>query len=103
AVVTQRFAHEGELELVLARHRDAGRVDLGVARVGEGGAALVGPVGGGDVAAGRVGREEEDVGVAAGGKNHRVAGEALHLAGDEVARDDPGGPAVDDHEVEHLR
>src|SRR5438067_6122619 len=33
--VAQRLAHERELRLVVARHRDARGVDLGEARVGE--------------------------------------------------------------------
>src|SRR5690606_26508406 len=54
-VVAQRLGHEGELGLVVAGARDAGRVDLRVARVGEPGATLVRPVGRGHVAAHRVG------------------------------------------------
>ena len=79
AVVAQRLAHQGELGLVVARHRDAGRVDLREAGVGEGRAALVGAVGGGDVAALGVGREVEDVAVAAGAEHHGVAEPGLDL------------------------
>src|SRR5262249_29780105 len=65
AVVAQRLAHQRELRLMLTGHRNAGGVDLGEARVAEGGALLVGAPDGGGVAALGVGGEEEDVAVAA--------------------------------------
>ena len=66
AVVPQRLAHQGELGLIAAADRDAGRMDLRVARVRKGGAALVSAPDRGRVRAARVGREKEDVGIAAG-------------------------------------
>ena len=50
AVVAQRLAHQGELRLVVARDRDARRMDLREAGVGEQRAALVGAPDGGGVA-----------------------------------------------------
>ena len=102
AVVAQRLAHQGELGLVLAGDRDARRVDLRVAGVAEVGALAVRPPGRGDVAAHRVGRQEEDVAVAAGGQHDGVREVGLDLAGDHVADDDAAGPAVDDDQLEHL-
>ena len=102
AVVAQRLAHQGELGLVLAGARDAGGVDLGEARVGEVGAAPVGPPDRGGVGVHGVGRQVEDVAVAAGGQHHRVGEVGGDLAGDQVAGDDAAGPAVDHDEVEHL-
>ena len=58
---------------MLAGDRNARRVNLRVARIGERRAALVGAVGRRDVAADGVRREEEDVAVAAGGEHDRVA------------------------------
>ena len=49
AVVAKRLGHEGQLGLVVPGDRDAGRVDLRVAGIGEGGATLVGAPGGGHV------------------------------------------------------
>ena len=60
------------------------------------------PPGRGDVAAHRVGGEEEDVAVAAAGEHDDVGEVGLDLAGDQVAHDDPAGPAVDDDQLEHL-
>ena len=102
AVVAQRLAHQGQLRLVRAGDRDAGRVDLRVAGVGHVGALAVRPPGGGDVAAHRVGGQEEDVAVAAAGEHHDVGEVGLDLAGDHVAHDDAAGPAVDDDQLEHL-
>ena len=102
AVVAQRLAHQGELGLVRAGDRDAGRVDLGVAGVGHVGALAVRAPGRGDVGAHRVGGEEEDVAVAAAGQDHHVGEVGLHLAGDQVAHDDAAGAAVDDDQLEHL-
>src|SRR5690606_34700548 len=47
AVVAQRLGHQGQLGLIVAADRDAGRVDLGEAGVGEPGPALVGAIAGG--------------------------------------------------------
>ena len=102
AVVAQRLAHQRELRLVLARGRDAGRMDLGEAGVRERGAALVGAPDGGDVAALRVGRQIKDVGVAARGEDDRVGGVGADLPGHEVACDDAARPPVDHDQVEHL-
>src|SRR5690606_9197688 len=102
AVIAKRLGHEGELGLVVAGDGDAGRVDLRVAGVGEAGAALVGAPDGGGVGLAGVGREVEDVVVAAGGEDDGVAGVTVELAGDEVAGDDALGHAVDHDEVNHL-
>ena len=95
AVVAQRLAHQRELGLVVAADRDAGRVDLREARVGEQRAALVRPPDGGGVAALGVGREVEDVAVAAGASTTASATCGFDLAGDQVARDDAARLAVD--------
>ena len=96
------FAHQGELGLVVARDRNAGRVDLREAGIGEERAALVRAPDGGGVAALGVGREIEDVAVAAGAEHHGVGDVRFDLAGDQVARDDAARLAVDDDQVEHL-
>ncbi len=102
AVVAERLGHERQLRLVVARLRDARRVDLRVAGVGEVGALLVRLPVRRDAAALRVRREVEHVDVAAGAEQHRVADVGADLAGHEVADRDPLGLAVHDHEVEHL-
>ena len=102
AVVAERLAHQGQLRLVVAGDRDAGRVDLGVAGIAEQGALAMRPPGRGDVAAHRVGGQEEDVAVAAAGQHDRVGEVGLDLAGRHVAGDDAAGLAVDDDQLEHL-
>ncbi len=102
AVVAQRFAHQRELRLVLAAHRDAGRVDLRVTRIGERRAALVRAPDRRDVRSLGVGREEEDVAVSARAKNDRVGEVRLDRAGDHVACDDAARPPVHDDDIEHL-
>ena len=77
-------------------------MDLGVARVGEQGAAAVGPPGGRRVAVDRIGRQVEDRAVSAGGQDHGVGLVALDLAGHQFAGDDAAGLAIDDHQVQHL-
>ena len=102
AVVTQRLAHQGELRLVITRAGDARGVDLRVARIGHEGAALVCPPRGGHVGVLGVGREVEDVAVAARAEEHGVGGVALVLTRGQVARDDPARDPVDLDEVDHL-
>ena len=88
AVVAQRLRHQGQLRLELVGRRDAGRVDLRVAGVGERRALLVGPPGRGHVAGLGVGRQEVDVAVPAGAQQHGVGRVGAHLAGEQVAGDD---------------
>ena len=102
AVVAERLRHEGELRLVLAADRNAGRVNLRVAGIGEERALLVGAIGGGDVAAAGVGREIKNVAVAAGGEDDGIGRVPADFAGDQIADDDALGVAVDDDEIEHL-
>ena len=102
AVVAQRLAHQRELGLLLAGARDARGVDLGEARVGEVGAAPVRAPDGRGVAVLGVGREVEDVSVAAGREDDGVGEVGGDLPGDQVAGDDAAGPSVDDDQVEHL-
>ena len=102
AVVAQALAHQGELGLVVAVHRDAGGMNLGVARVGKPRALLISPVGRGDVAAHAVGGEIKDIGVAAGGQDHGVGRVPFDLPGDQVAHHDAPGLAVHQHQVQHL-
>ena len=94
--------HQRELRLELVAGRDAGRVDLRVAGVGEQRALPVRPPGGRGVGVLGVGRQVEDVAVAAGAQQHRVGRVRGDLAGDHVAHDDAAGHAVLDDEVEHL-
>jgi hypothetical protein len=101
-VVAQRLGHQRQLRLELVGRRDAGRVDLRVAGVGEVGALAVRAPGGGDVGRHRVGRQEEDVGVPAGAEHDRMRRVTFDRTRDEVAGDDPHRPAVHDDELEHL-
>ena len=101
-VVAQRLAHQGELRLRLIRRWDAGRVDLGVARVGERRTLAVGPPDGRRVAGHGVGRQVVDVAVATGAQHHGVARVGLEFTGEQIAGGDADRPAVLDHHVEHL-
>ena len=77
-------------------------MDLRETRVGESGPQPVRPPGCRDVATLGVGRQVEDIGVAARGKYHRVRRMRLDLAGHHVARDDAARPALHEHQIEHL-
>ena len=87
---------------MVAADRNAGRVNLRVARVGEERAALVGAPGRRDVRVHGVGRQVIHRPVAAGGQDDGVAGVLLDRAGRQVADDDAARLAVDDDQVEHL-
>ena len=86
----------GELGLVVATHRDAGRVNLRVARVCHVGAALVGAEGGHDIAAHGIGGEVKDVSVSAGGEDDGIGGVRGDFTRDEVTNDDSFGVSVDE-------
>src|SRR5690606_15084862 len=102
AVVAERLAHERELRLIGAALRDAGRVDLREAGVREGRARAVRAPRRRAVGALGVGREVDDVAVAAGREDDDGGRGRLDLAGDEAARHDAARLAVDDDELEHL-
>ena len=102
SVIAKGLAHEGELGLVFATDRNAGRVDLGVAGVGEQRAAFVSSISGRNIAALGVGREIEHVAVSAGTKQDGIAGVAADFARHHVAHDDALGVAVHQDEVEHF-
>ena len=101
-VIAQRLRHQGQLRLVLAVHRDAGRVDLRVARVAEVGTLAMGTPRSGDVAAHGVRRQEEDVAVTTGGQDDGVAEPLLDLAGDHVTGHDAAGTTIGNDELDHL-
>ena len=102
AIVAQALAHERQLALMVARHRDTGGVNLREARVGEERAALVGAPRRRDVRVHRIGGEVVDRAVAAGCEADRIGRVLLDLAGHQVADDDAARLAVDEDEVEHL-
>ena len=60
------------------------------------------PPDGSRVAGHRVGGQEVDVAVAAGGEHHGVRRMRLDLAGQQVADHDAGGYSVRHYDVEHL-
>ena len=87
---------------MVAGHRNAGRVNLGVAGVGERRALLVGPPDGRGVAALGVGRQVEDRAIAAGRQDDGVGDVRFDRAGLQVAGDDASRLAVDHDQFLHL-
>ena len=79
AVVPERLGHERKLGLVFPGHGDAGGMDLGEAGVREQCAFFIGPVGRVHARAEGVGRQEKDVGIAAGAEADRISGMGLDL------------------------
>ncbi len=73
AVVAERFGHQREFFLVLAMHRNAGRVDLRIAGIGEASTAAIGPPSGSHIAAGGVRGQVIDVRVTARRQHNRVS------------------------------
>ena len=65
-------------------------------------AAFVSAVGGGNVAAQRVGRQIIHIAVAAGRQNHGMGSVAMNFTADQVAGDNTDHASVFDHEVEHF-
>ena len=102
SVVAKRFRHERELRLMVAAHRNAGGVDLRVARVGERRALLVRTPRGRRVRQHGVRAEVEHVAIPARGKHHGIGRVRRDLAGEQIARHDPARMPVDDDHVEHL-
>ncbi len=74
SVVSQRLAHQRELRLMLAAHRNARWVNLRKARIRKGGTALVSAPDRGGVRSLGVGREVENVAVAAGREHNGIGG-----------------------------
>src|SRR4029450_14025893 len=87
-VVAQRFAHQGELGLVFAAHRNTRRVDLGEAWVREVCPLAMGSPCGCHVASHGVCGQIKDIAIAAGGEHYCVC---------EVSLDPPGHHVAGDH------
>ena len=87
AVITERFAHQGQLALLVAVNGNTGGMDLRKAGIGKECTLLVALPGCGSVGVHRVGREEVGVAVSAGRKYHGMGAEALQFTGNEVAGD----------------
>src|SRR5574344_129240 len=101
-VIAEGFGHQGQLGLMLARDRNAGRVNLRVAGVREESSLLVCLPGRAHVGTLGVGGEVEHVAVTAGGEADRVADVAFEFAGHHVAHHDSAGVTVDDDEILHV-
>ncbi len=102
AVIAQGFAHERELGLILTSHRNAGGVNLGVARVGEVCATLVSPPDRRYVRPLGVGGKVVDVAIAASPEDDCVGDVGSDGAGHQVTGDNTTSLAVDDDQVKHL-
>ena len=90
ALAAAGFGHQPQL--VVALH--GGGVELGELAVGELGALLVGPGGGGPGAVGGHRRAAPDEAGAAGGQEHDVGAEGLDLHGADVERRDAAADAL---------
>jgi hypothetical protein len=77
-------------------------VNLGEAGIAERRSALVGPIGGGDVAALRVGREVKDVPVPPGREDHCICQPGLDRTGHQIPGHDPSRHAIDGDQIKHL-
>ena len=77
-------------------------MDLGEAGIGEERAFFVSAIGGGDVAAARIGREIKNISVTAGREHDRVGRVLLDLSRNQIARDDSLGVTIDNDQIEHL-
>ena len=87
---------------MIAADRNAGGMNLRETGIGEERAFFVSAIGGGDVATARVGRKIKNIAVAAGREHDRVAGVRFDFPGDQIARDDSFGVAIDQDEIEHF-
>ena len=103
AVIAQTFGHQGELALIVATNRNAGRMNLGIARIGKPRPALVGTPGGGDVAAHGVGGKVKNIPITTRAEQNRVASMGADLASDHIPDHDAFGMSVHDYQVQHLR
>ena len=88
--------------MIIAADWNAGRVDLGVARVCHVSSAFVSTKGGHDIAAHSVGGKVEDISVSPGGEDNGIGRVGLNFTSDEVSRDDSFGVTINDDEVEHF-
>ena len=101
-VVAEALAHQRELALVVTVHRDAGRVNLHIARVGEGRALAMAHPRRAAVAVHSIGGKIIEITVTASTQHHRVGGIAFQVAGGEVTDDDASGAAINHDQVHHF-
>src|SRR5262245_42487872 len=77
-------------------------MDLSEAWVGERSASFVSAPDGGAIRPFGVRRKIEDVAITARAEHHRVRYVRLHLAGDQIPRDDASRLAIDHDHIEHF-
>ena len=102
AIVTQTFAHQRELALVIAVNGNTGGVNLRKAGIGEESAFLVGFPSRAAVAVHGVGAQEIHISVATRAEQHGVRRIALDRTVHDIATDDTAGVAVFHHHVHHF-
>ena len=102
-VVAQRFRHQRQFRLIVARNRNAGRVNLRVARIGKKSTTTCRAPCCGDVASHRIGREEKHIAIATRGHDHCVGRVRRNFPGDQITHNNPFGMSVHQNEIQHLR
>ena len=101
-IIAQPLTHQGQLRLVIARHRNAGGVDLGVAGVSKVGPPPMAAPGRRHVGVFGIGREVIHIAVAPRAQQHRIPGVALQLPGHQVAHHKAPRLALDHHQLQHF-
>src|SRR6266850_225151 len=87
---------------MLTTDRDAGRINLRIARISEESAFLVSAPRCGHVATFGIGRKEEDVSIAARRQDDSIRSMRSDFAVDEIARHNSFGMSVDHDELQHV-
>ena len=102
SIITEGFAHQSQLGLVIARHRNASRVNLCVAGIRKERTFLISLPSRADIAALRIRRKIEHVAVAASRQADRIRFVAFQSSRHQIANHDSASLAVDDDQVLHI-
>ena len=101
-VVSERLGHQSQFGLMIPADRNAGGMDLRVARVGKERTLLIGTPGGGDITALCIGAEVEDIAVTTGRQHHGIRGVGGNLTSHQVTYDDSLGMTINENQIHHL-
>lgn len=82
--------------------RNAGGMNLDIARVSKTGPPFIGPKGGSNIGGHGICGEIKGITISTSSHNHGMAAMALKLAGNHIANHDPPGLSILDHQIKHL-
>ncbi len=102
AVVSEAFTHQGQLGLMIAGMRNAGRMDLSKTGIGEHRPLFIGAKYGADIGRFSIGGKVIYIAVPPGGQYDRIGGMTFEFSVDQISNHNAAGLSVNDDHIQHF-